>query len=92
MWPTQTKFESTRGLRPGDPLSPMLFLVIMEVLSRMLKRIEGAGLISGFKADGSRDEEECVSYLLFVDDTILFCDADVEQIFHVRMLLLFFKL
>ena len=69
----------------------MLFLVMIEVLSRMLKRIEGAGLISGFKADGSRDEEECVSYLLLVDDTILFCDADVEQIFHVRMLLLCFQ-
>ena len=64
MWPTQTKFGSMRDLRQGDPLSPMLFLVMMEVLSGMLKRIEGAGLISGFKADDSRDEGECVSHLL----------------------------
>ena len=28
---------------------------------------------------------------LFADDTILFCDADVEQILHVRMLLLCFQ-
>ena len=28
-------------------------------------------------------EGECVSHLLFVDDTILFCDAVVEQILHV---------
>ena len=41
-------FGSTRGLRQGDLLSPMLFLVMMEVLSRMLKRVEGAGLIRGF--------------------------------------------
>ena len=36
-------FGSTRGLKQGNPLSPMLFLVMMEVLSRMLKRVEGAG-------------------------------------------------
>ena len=30
-------------------------------------------------------------HLLFVDDTILFCDANEEQILHVRMLLLCFQ-
>ena len=83
-------FGSTKGLRQGDPLSPMLFLVMMEVLSRMLKRVEGTGLIRGFQFVGRRGEGECVSHLLFADDTILFCDADVEQILHVRMLLLCF--
>ena len=54
-------FGSTRGLREGDPLSPMLFLVMMEVLSRMLKRVEGAGLIRGFQAVGSRGVGECLA-------------------------------
>ena len=84
-------FRSTRGLRQGDSLSPLLFLVMMEVFSRMLKRVKDAGLIRGFQAVGSRGVGESVSHLLFADDTILFCDADVEQILHVRMLLLCFQ-
>ena len=83
-------FGSSRGLRQGDPLSPLLFLVMMEVFSRMLKRMEGAGLISGFKANGRRGRGECIYHLLFADDTILFCDAEVEQILHVQLLLLGF--
>lgn len=32
-----------------------------------------------------------MSHLLFAYDTIMFCDVDVEQIFHVRLLLHFFQ-
>lgn len=71
-------FGSSRVLRQGDQLSPMLFLVMMEVFSRMVKRMKGAELLSGFKADGRRGRGECVSHLLSAEDTTLFCDAAVE--------------
>ena len=83
-------FGSSRGLRQGDLLSPLLFLVMIEVFSRMVKRMEGAGLLSGFRADGKGGRGESVSHLLFADDAILFCDAEVEQVLHVRLLLLCF--
>lgn len=64
---------------------------MMEDFSRMLKRVEGTSLISSYKANDRREDGVCVSYLLFVDDTILFCDADVEQSLHIRMSLLCFQ-
>ena len=76
-------------MRQGDLLSPLLFLIMMEVFNKIMKRAKGAGLLRGFRADGSRGEGVCVSHLLFVDDTILVCDADEEQILNVRMLLCF---
>ena len=83
-------FGSSRGLRQGDPLSLMLFLVMMEVFSKMMKRAERDGLLRGFRVDGRRGGGVCVSHLLFADDTILFCNAEQEQILYVRMLLLCF--
>ena len=52
----------------------MLFLLMMEVFSKILRRMEEAGIVRGFKVHGVGGDELCVSHLLSADDTILFCD------------------
>lgn len=42
-------FPAQRGLRQGDPLSPFLFSIVGEALSRMITVAEETGLLSGFK-------------------------------------------
>ena len=84
-------FGSSRGLHQGDPLSPLLFLLVMEVLSRLLKRAKHRGFLSGFQASPNTSGGLHISHLLFVDDTILFCDASEEQLLHIHMVLIFFE-
>jgi hypothetical protein len=71
-------FGSSRGLRQGDSLSPLLFLLVVEVLGQLLRRTEEAGLIRGFKAGKALVSGLSISHLLFADDTIVFCDADCD--------------
>jgi hypothetical protein len=84
-------FNSSRGLRQGDPLSPLLFLMIMEVLSRMLGNAVERGFIKGFQVGRDGHPSVCVSHLLYADDTILFCDAHPEQLLYIRMVFTCFE-
>lgn len=54
----------------------------------MLKRAEIFGWISGFKIEGNGDKKVVVSHILYVDDTLLLCEAKKEQFLHLRGILL----
>uniref|UniRef100_A0A2N9IAI6 Reverse transcriptase domain-containing protein n=1 Tax=Fagus sylvatica TaxID=28930 RepID=A0A2N9IAI6_FAGSY len=84
-------FSSSRGLRQGDPLSPLLFIIVMEALSRMLSRAVSGGYISGFSVGNSTGVELSISHSLFADDTLIFCGADSEQAWYLRGVFIWFQ-
>ena len=62
-------FKPTRGLRQGDPLSPHLFLLIADVLSRLMLQEHMNDYIQGYKI--SR-RSPTLTHIHFADDTLLF--------------------
>ncbi|RVW53855.1 LINE-1 reverse transcriptase-like [Vitis vinifera] len=84
-------FSNFKGLRQGDPLSPYLFVLGMEVLSILIRRAVDGGFLSGCKIKGRGEEEMIVSHMLFADDTIIFCEANKEQVSALSWILAWFE-
>lgn len=69
-------FQGKRGLRQGDPMSPLLFVICMEYLSRLLNY---AGKQKGYNFH-YRCKSLALNHLVFADDLIIFCKGDYESI------------
>lgn len=65
-------FHSTRGLRQGDPLSPSLFVLAADYLSRSLERLMLSDRNMRFL---TRKYGFPISHLSYADDIIIFSQA-----------------
>ena len=84
-------FQSTRGLRQGDPLSLLLFVIRMEALSCLINKAVSGGFLSGCRVRGRGGNGVQVTHLLFADDTMVFCEASLEQMVFLSWILMWFE-
>ena len=74
-------FRPSRGIQPGDPLSPYLFILCMEVLGHLIKEKCREKKWTPVKASRSRI---AFSHIFIADDLVLFAKANGSNCFAIR--------
>lgn len=70
-------FKNYRGLRQGDPLSPSLFIISEEVLSRGLSRLFSHNLVGYYRHGRGQIP---ITHLLFADDMLIFFNVSKKYL------------
>jgi hypothetical protein len=81
-------FQIKKGLRQRDPLSPLLFNIVADMLAIIIKRANMEGQVGGVVPhliDGG------LSILQYTDDMILFLEHDLEKARNIKLLLFVFE-
>lgn len=69
-------FSSSRGLRKGDPMSPFLFIIMVEALGRSISKAKEEGEIQGIPITSGLPS---FTHQQFVDDTLLFGQGNIRE-------------
>lgn len=77
-------FRSFRGVRQGDPLSPLLFVLAQQVLSNNLKRLTTQLDIKPYHIG---QNEKPITHLFHVDDVLLFTNGAARSLRTLMSLL-----
>jgi hypothetical protein len=81
-------FWNARGVRQGDPLSPILFDFMVDALAAMLSRANEAGPIQGVVPHLIPGG---ITHLQYADDTMVMIEPSDEGIANLKLILLCFE-
>jgi hypothetical protein len=81
-------FQTWNGVRQGDPLSPILFNIVVDMLAVLISRAKEAGQVRGVVP---HLVDEGLLVLQYVDDTFIFMDNDQERAKNMKLLLFAFE-
>ena len=81
-------FQTRKGVRQGDPLSLILFNIVINILVVLISRAKETGQIQGVV---SHLADEGLSVLQYADDTVIFMDNDLERAKNMKLLLCAFE-
>ncbi|WVZ74625.1 hypothetical protein U9M48_022786 [Paspalum notatum var. saurae] len=81
-------FQTRKGLRQGDPLSPILFNIVADMLAIIINRAKVEGKVNGVIPHLM---ENGLSILQYADDTVIFLDHDLELARNMKALLCMFE-
>ncbi|XP_074262977.1 uncharacterized protein LOC141585829 [Silene latifolia] len=76
-------FPGKSGVRQGDPLSPYIFVLSIEILSRQLRRLYLLPQVSSHP----KCAKLCLNHLVFADDLMIFMRGDVPSVVDVAQCL-----
>lgn len=77
-------FKCKRGVRQGDPLSPLLFVLAADLLQSIINKAWQEGVLNHPLSNEFEDFYPIVQY---ADDTLLILPADARQLFILKGLL-----
>jgi hypothetical protein len=81
-------FQTQKGLRHGDPLSPILFNIVADMLAILIARAKEDGQVAGLIP---HLVEGGLSILQYADDTILFMEHDMDKALNMKLVLCIFE-
>jgi hypothetical protein len=81
-------FQTKKGLRQGDPLSPMLFNIVVHMLAILIERAKEDGQVGGLIP---HLVEGGPSILQYTDDTVLFLEHDLQKAVNMKLILCLFE-
>lgn len=74
--------KPSRGIRQGEPLSPYMFILIVDVLPRSLLKAANSGYVRGITFNSFFP---ILTHLLFANDSLFFVEDEEFSVHRLRI-------